>query len=276
MNPAKSALGRLSPAIIGKFTTFSACFDSHGKYINWNTANAFLDHMKAFKPDLCIHGGDAFDFSCLRSAATPEEKGLAILDDVDEGLNFLGLMKPTHFIRGNHDDRIYEKLNFVDARLEAQRDNDPMERTSKATSALEALGASDVLGRIKDLFKKCKTIEIPYKRGSSLKVGQQHFAHGMFCGDSAAKKMAEQYCGNVLFGHIHCFDSATLPNVQRWIGQSVGDLADDERMDYQRKQPRSLKHENGWVYGAISKKTGQCYYVLARTVGGVWFTPDIR
>lgn len=268
------------PSIGGNFWTFSACFDTHGKYINWDSAKAYLSHLEAFKPDFRIHGGDAFDFEWGRTNASQYERCGAVLEDVEEGIKFLDLMRPTHITLGNHDDRIFNFIRHTaqneEYRKSCELSGDTYQRNCRATSNLEELGAELILKKVTDCFKRNNTTQIQYKRGVGLKIGKQWFAHGFFMGDGAVKNMINTYKGNVFFGHLHCFDQYTMANIDQDVGQCVGSLCDDAKMNYQRVQPRSIKHENGWVYGAIHKKTGEVYYCLARRRGGVWFTPDIK
>ena len=285
-NNTSSLLGRPNERdlsnlnLTGQFTTFIFGTDSHGRYGNTDTQKAFLAHSKALKPDVIIHGGDAFDFDCIRSGAGPEERRSDISEDVDKGLEFLKAMEPDYLLWGNHDDRL---LNYIGraSTIEAYRkacelSGDRYERNSKASSKLEEIGAETILHRIYTALDDIGTKTFPYKRGVCYRLGKQKFAHGYFMGDGAVKNMINLYMGNIMFGHLHAFDQYTMPNLEQSVGYCVGGLCDDEKMNYQRNQPRSIKHENGWAYGAVHKRTGNAYICMARKVGGIWFTPDIR
>lgn len=274
----KTTLGQVN--IGNQFTTFSFATDSHGKYINTSTSDAYINHLKQFRPDLRIHGGDVFDFDCIRAGANPEERKTDILDDTNKGIAFLRQMEPDIVLWGNHDDRLLNyisKQGTVEAYKKAcELSGDKYERQCKASSRLEELGAELILHKIYNTIDDIGAKTFPYKRGVGYKLGNMSFSHGYFMGDGAVKNMINLYMGNVMFGHLHAFDQYTMPNVQQSVGYCVGGLCDDDKMNYQRNQPRSIKHENGWAYGAVHKKTGNAYVCMARKIGGVWFTPDIK
>lgn len=282
MSKTSRKMGLLSPSIAGKFVTFSACFDTHGHYINLDAADAFLRHLNQFKPDFRIHGGDIFDVTAAMAKATPAEKATDIMEDIDAGLDFVRKMRPTHITLGNHDNRLFEKLGRYEACSEYKKacelSGDRRQRKTTATSPFEELAAMFLVDKIFGVFKQSNAKTWTYNMGSGFTPvkGGPTFAHGYFVGDGACKRMVQAYEGPVFFGHLHAFDMYTNPSRSHPSSRSVGSMCDNLKFDYQRRFTTALKHECGWVYGAINKQTGECYAVNAQKIGGVWFTPDIK
>ena len=83
--------------------------DLHGDKQDADSVNAFLKFVKKYKPDVKIFGGDLFDFRAIRRGATAEEKADSMALDIELGLKFLGQYKPNVFLRGNHDERLWDQ-----------------------------------------------------------------------------------------------------------------------------------------------------------------------
>jgi hypothetical protein len=89
--------------------------DNHGILVHKPSEKAFLDFCADYKPNHRIHFGDnCFDFANLRRGADPNEEGDDMEPDLTAGFLFLDRFKPTVFLAGNHDWRLW-KLT-VDAR----------------------------------------------------------------------------------------------------------------------------------------------------------------
>ena len=90
-----------------KLIKFQAIFDSHGDMVDPAAEKAAREFCEHFRPTVRIHGGDAFDLRALRSGASKEEKGESVKADIEAGCDLFGWFKPTVWIKGNHDERLY-------------------------------------------------------------------------------------------------------------------------------------------------------------------------
>jgi len=210
------------------------CTDTHGDAIDNRTAKAFFDRKKDFKPDIVIHGGDAWDFQSLRRGASADEKACSMLDDYKAGCLFLErLYKGNHknyFLWGNHDWRIHD--------------------VADGTDGPRADAAQMIIEKSNYLFRKYKVHTTPFcSRSGVLKLGKMAFIHGYCHAANAAKKHAEVYGGSashVFAGDLHAdihWQSASLDPV---ICQHVPCMT-DLNPGYARRNINKLKHSQGWA-----------------------------
>jgi predicted phosphodiesterase len=222
---------------------FLFCTDLHGDHQNYDAVNAVLEFAKIYKPDVKIFGGDLFDFRAIRRAASQAEKRDSMEDDVAAGLEFLGKFKPDIFLRGNHDERIWDSAKYAEHGL--IRDAAKM-------------GVRDIEKRCRRM--KCKML--PYdSRLGVYDLGRVRFIHGFHCGLYAAKKHAEVYAregGAVLFGHVHSIQAASIARKGGAHGYAVGCLA-DLNPEYNRHQTAKLMHQHGFAYGVVDGKDWQVF-----------------
>lgn len=244
--------------------------DNHGRFVNQDVVKELVDFKKDFKPDITIHLGDNFDFSCLRAKATEQERKDDLVDDFNAGLEFLETIKPNYWVWGNHDKRVLEYLHYV---VRATEEANDRSAPNRARSSLEELGADILYKRINDTVKRLKIITKPYGVRNSLKLGKWNFTHGYSHGDTPAKQMVQMF-GNVIFGDVHHFSQYTTKTADRHRGYSVGSLCRDEDMLYQLGLPATLRHENGWGYGYMSP-AGDLKFEEARMVGGRFLCPTL-
>lgn len=227
---------------------FVVISDSHGSEADTKAVAAMLDFVKAFKPTIRVHAGDLFDFACLRRNASDQERRQPIRDDIDAGLTLLADFKPTHFLRGNHDERLWDLLKSDDGNL---RDV-----------------GNEWVGQIEKSL--CGVHMLPYdKRKGVLKLGPVSVIHGYHTGLNAVRAAA-QIWGNVLMGHIHAIDSASVPGVERRVGRAIGCLC---HLDYQynRAQANTLRQAHGWAYGFLTSDSHQTFQ--AESLAGSWYFP---
>ena len=128
-------------------------------------------------------------------------------------------------LEGNHDYRVKRWIDKV--------------------PSLEGIIEYDSMFKLKDRgieFVWCD--QQPYKRGKLM------FHHGRYCNKYAAAKHLDVYGGNIVFGHIHRFQTASkvVPfyndEVQAW---AIGCLSDVEP-EYAKKQPMGHQAGFGVVY----------------------------
>jgi hypothetical protein len=235
-----------------KESRWVAVFDSHGDKIEESVSKVSLDFIwNHWKPTRRIHGGDAFDFRWLRSKASDDERLEDTKADFEAGKEYLSRLKPTDFMIGNHDKRLWRLL-----------DSHHGER--------RALGALMVEEIIK-LLGDAKVY--PYHKSKGvLKIGDVSFLHGMFCGVNAAKRTAEYVNGNVIFGHTHAIDCHSIPMVNGRIwGRNAGCLCSLD-MEYADEKPGTMRWSNGFSYG-ITLPSGKNLVYQAEAVDGKWYFP---
>lgn len=223
--------------------------DSHGSECDGKAVAAMLDFVKAFKPTIRIHSGDLFDFACLRKNASDEEKRKPIKHDTDCGLKLLADFKPTHFLRGNHDERLWDLLISDDGKTRdwANGEVDKIEHKLRGV------------------------VMLPYhKRKGVLTIGQKKFIHGYHSGINAARAAALIY-GDVEAGHVHSIDLVNIPGIEPRTGRTIGCLCQIDQ-DYNRAQPNTLRHRHGFSYGFITP-SGAYQTFQAESLGGSWFFP---
>jgi predicted phosphodiesterase len=217
------------------------------------TATKFLD---LWKPTVRIHGGDNWDLRPLRRGAGEEEKRESMTADFDAGAKWLNTLKPTHFLRGNHDERLWDL---------AAENRGPLSDHAKA-----------LITRAEKIFKDHKTRVLPYdKREGVLSIGKLRAIHGYAAGVTAARRQALAY-GTVLAGHTHGIQSASIEGIDNRIAHIVGCMC-LLNMPYSRATLASLVHRHGWRYGVIHRKSGVFFSWQAEQINGIWVFPtDIK
>lgn len=233
-----------------KYERWMAVSDNHGDKQNAKAVSAALEFAKHWKPGIRLHLGDAFDFRCFRKNASQDESRDSIKADVEMGLEFIGKYKPTVFLRGNHDERLWDAAGCDDGKI------------ADFASYL-ILDVKDALGDIPVL---------PYdKRKGVYKLGHLKAIHGYTAGITAAKRAAEIY-GAVMMGHVHAIDQYSIAGIERRVGRSIGALC-ELCMDYNRGQANTLRQAHGWAYG-LKFPNGDYTFWQAEEVGGGFYMPS--
>lgn len=228
---------------------FIAVFDNHGNKAVPHVIAAALRFAKDFKPTVRIHGGDCFNFAALRKGATDEEKREKIRDDIDAGADFVKRFKPTHWLRGNHDERLYDALGSDDGKL--------ADFASFLTADIdEAFGDIPV-------FPYCK-------RKGVMTYGDHKVLHGYNAGMYAARHAAMAY-GSLMMGHVHAHDEQSVPRFDRATGHSSGCLCELQQT-YNRGHLATLRQDHGWLYGLNVR--GRLLVWHAKHIDGRWYLPS--
>lgn len=235
-----------------KLTRFVLVSDTHGDEIDRKAERMFFEFVRDYKPTIRVHMGDAFDFRCFRRKASDEERRGALLDDINAGIAFMDEYKPTHWLRGNHDERLWDAIRSDDKRI------------------------SDLCFPVRRDIEKSvgQAVTLPYcKRQGVMKLADYHLLHGYHAGVNACRA-AGLIWGNVVMGHVHSFDSASIPGPDKRTARSIGCLAKLD-LDYNRATPATLRQANGWAYGVI--KDGKATIYDAEIRGGqVIIASDLR
>jgi len=209
--------------------------DLHGDNQNPKVVGKLYDFLDKFNPDIRLFGGDLFDFRAMRKGGSAMERSESMAGDVQAGMEFLERFRPSVFLRGNHDERIWDFAQH--AELGIIRD-----------------AAKEGVRDIKDKCNRIKCKMLPYDaREGVYRLHGLTFIHGFHAGLYATKKHAEVYAtegGCVLHGHTHGIQRASITRLGGGEGRGVGCLARLD-MDYNRHQTGKLIHANGWAYGVV-------------------------
>jgi len=226
-----------------------AVFDNHGDEANEKACETMFEFKRYWKPEIVIHGGDNFDFRALRKGASEQDWREDSSTDFEMGLEFLERLRPNYFLRGNHDERMWDLLKSDDGKLRQFA----KDQVAKIHAALHG------------------AVVLPYdKRKGVLQIGKMRFIHGYTTGVNAAR-VAGQVYGAVMMGHTHVCESVALPGLEREVARVCGCLCNTSQ-DYNRGQIQTLKQENGFVYG-VKLDDGTYHAYQAMPINGRWILP---
>lgn len=233
---------------------FIAAFDVHGDMQDKEAVRVFFEFLENhWKPHVKIMGGDLFDFRAMRNGASEEEKADGITADYQQGMEFLNRFQPTVFLRGNHDERLWDWAS----------------RTQGSGLIIDYC-----LHGVREIEKDCRAMRckmLPYdKRHGVYRLGSMHVVHGFRSGITAAKQTCMDYGAPTLMGHIHAVDRWSAPGLDRRAGWSSGALCQID-MPYNARQANTLRQSNGFAYGEFNDKTGKFNVNLAERIDGEWF-----
>lgn len=235
--------------------------DSHGDMLCRDTANAFLAHMEELQPHYRIHGGDVWDFRPLRTGAGADERTESMTADMKAGLAFIKEMRPTHILRGNHDERLWDKAHCSS--------NGPLRD-------LCAMLADQI--ELNDDWRRAHVLPYDVRHGL-LNLHGLGFCHGYYAGMYSPKQHIQLYkdeVSGVIFGHVHRFGQHDDMALGRATGMACGALGQVD-MPYNAKTPAKLAHQNGWLYGEIhvakSGKSEWEAWPVRRTASGDFLKP---
>ncbi len=231
--------------------TFVFASDLHGDHQNHAAVDALLTFCEHYKPEVKIFGGDLFDFRAIRRNASKAEQNDSMAADVEAGMDFLEKFRPHVFLRGNHDERIWDVARFTENGL--------------VRDAAET-GIKDITSKVKSI--KCKMI--PYdSRIGIYKLHKLVFLHGFHAGAYATKRHAEVYApagGCVLHGHTHSIQSASIARLGNSEGRAVGCLANLDP-EYNRHQTARLMHQHGFAYGVVGREGWEVFQAKPDSAG---------
>lgn len=227
--------------------------DLHGDRQDAATVKAFLAFDALWKPHIRVFGGDLVDLRPLRKGCSKEERRESMRADIDAGRAFLKRYRPNYYLRGNHCERLWETARDLDG----------------PTADLAQMGCEDM----EHLCRSLKIKMLPYhKRKGVLRIGHLKMLHGFGKGGVTATRKHAFLYGSILMGHIHTIDEAPIPGLERRVARAVGCLCDLD-MDYDARNPDSLRHAHGWAYGVINSKTGSYHVWQAEEIDGQWLLP---
>ncbi len=230
-------------------TRWAIAFDNHGNKAVKHVVETFFSFIDDFKPTIRIHGGDCFNFAALRKGASDQDKREAMADDFDAGIKFIERYKPTVFLRGNHDERLYDATKSDDGKVRDYADS--------------------LTKQIKAALAGCPMIEYNKRKGV-YQLGDHKVIHGYNCGMYAARHAAAAY-GHVLMGHVHTDNEQSVARIEGAKGHSFGCMCELDQ-DYNRGHLNTLAQCHGWAYGFLYP-SGAVQVVHAKQIDGRWILP---
>jgi len=172
--------------------------------------------------------------------------------DYTAGLNWLQRFHPNYFLRGNHDERLWE--------------------LAETDKGIVSDYAQSGVVEINSIVAKMKCQMLPYhKRDGVLKLGSLKILHGFHCGVTVARQTALVY-GSALFGHTHVIDEAAIGGLDRRVARNIGALCKLD-MDYNSRNPNTLRQAHGFAYGILDERTGAYHVMQAEEINGTWQLP---
>jgi hypothetical protein len=216
---------------------YIAVGDNHGALINKPTEARFLEFLKDYKPHHRIHLGDAFDFANLRRGADPQEEGDDMEPDLTAGYLFLEKYRPTVFLSGNHDHRLWK----------LQEDARGLVRKFARD------GVTEILRYLKSI--NCQFAG-EYNIRTVYQLGSVAFLHGFSANINAPAEHASVY-GDCVMGHLHRNEQKAAKRFGGATGTCVGGLGDFDKMTYASQRLATHMWGRGWAYGEHNEKTGK-------------------
>lgn len=227
--------------------------DLHGNLQDRTVVKSLLNFCADWKPKYRVFGGDLFELTALRRGASEDEKKVSLLDDVTDSLQFVQDYKPTDFLLGNHDDRLW---------MLAKAAKGPI-------SDLAQKAINDFAKQLK--LVGCKE-PLPYdKRLGILDIGKLRMLHGFGSGINCARRMAFNY-GSLLMGHLHTVDIVSVEGLEKRMARVVGCLCQLD-MEFNKAMVGTLRQAHGFAYGVVHKKTGLYHVWQAERVADQWLLP---
>jgi predicted phosphodiesterase len=232
---------------------FVAAGDVHGDEQDPTTIKALLAFCADYKPDLVVCLGDLWDFRAIRRGADDTDQASSLQMDWDSGEEFIREFfkfgQERIFLRGNHDERIFDMSTNV--RSGVARDY-----------------ALDGCANIETIMKETRGKMYPYDSTNGIyKQGSLTFVHGYGASLHGAKQHADAYgAGAVLFGHTHAIDYYKSVSIDSREAYNIGCCC-GITPSYTRNQMRRLRWQNGWAFGLIHEGGGHDVFQARRRNG---------
>ena len=235
---------------------FVAAGDVHGDEQDPTTIKALLAFTKEYlgkDGGLVVCLGDLWDFRAIRRGADDTDQASSLQQDWDAGEEFIREFfkfgDERIFLRGNHDERIYDMSTNV--RSGVARDY-----------------ALDGCANIEQIMKDTRGKMYPYDSTNGIyKQGSLTFVHGYGASLHGAKQHADAYgAGAVLFGHTHAIDYYKSVSIDSREAYNIGCCC-GITPSYTRNQMRRLRWQNGWAFGLIHEGGGHDVFQARRRNG---------
>lgn len=188
---------------------------------------------EAFKPNFVVDLGDTLDLTYF-SSFDKDNATAQVVGDWAQDVALLnteldwwqGVTKKYYWILGNHDWRAKKKAERTDTAL---------------------MGMLDYATQFR---VKSRGITMLTPEDRPLKIGKLNMIHGWFYNQYHARKHLDVYSGNIVYGHVHTFQThakelvAEGKQIQAW---SLGCLS-NKQPDYLQGRPSQWKNGFAVVY----------------------------
>jgi len=230
-------------------TNIIAMGDNHGHLACDDTLDAIMEGVSRYKPKVRVHLGDNWDMTCLRKGIENGSKEAIdnLREDMDAGIKWIRRYRPTHFLFGNHEWRVYDLLHNTDSMSKARKAQDVIDEMKRE---LRAVG--------------CKVIK-PYDvRDCKITIEGIDFIHGMSHGKNALLKDQATYGtpGNgFAMGHLHREEQLNYQHIEGGAAFLCGCAMDISLANYALRRSATLRWQNGFLRFVTDGKKYKGYQI---------------
>lgn len=248
---------------------FIAAGDNHGDMADPDAVDALRQFISEWKPQVRVMLGDCFDFRSLRrGAGNDAEAAESLRSDIDAGISFLRMFRPTVYLKGNHEHRA---SNLAVTSGSAIVRDYCLDLDATITSAARQAGAKLVL-------------DYHAERGV-YRLGPVAFIHGYAHGLNATAEQGRHYAdrgGALIHGHTHTLSQVNLTKHGGGAAFSAGCLCQKEAMSYASSRLATSRWGSGFAAGWVDGDDWKVF--LVHRVGSRWiwqtdlklYTPNPR
>jgi len=205
--------------IVRTVKKFWVGFDRHAPEFDPTIDKIVAEFLADFKPQIRVAGGDWM--TCDQVSSFENESPTHLAEEFAMTRDILERWGVTHFLEGNHEQRLSRPGTKLDQRLR---------------------GMCDVQTHLK--LKESGIKFLPYHpRDGVLRIGELKILHGFYANEYVAAKTAKTY-GTCVFGHAHRFQTFWPKEAfNNNCGFSIGMLGRIEQTYMESRPPA------GWVQG---------------------------
>jgi len=234
---------------------FVAAGDNHGDMADPDAVDALREFCSDYRPQHRIHLGDCFDFRSLRrGAGNDAEAAESLRSDLDEGIRFLRMFRPTVYLKGNHEARAANLSHSSGSALVRDYCQD---LDATITSAAKQAGAKVVLDY--------------HAEAGVYRLGPVAFIHGYAHGLNATALQGSHYAsrgGALIHGHTHTLSQVNLTKHGGGAAFSAGCLCRKDAMSYASARLATSRWGSGFAAGWVDGDDWKVF--LVHRVGRRW------
>ena len=230
-------------------TNIIAMGDNHGHLACDDTLDAIMEGVSRYKPKVRVHLGDNWDMTCLRKGIENGSKEAIdnLREDMDAGIKWIRRYRPTHFLFGNHEWRVYDLLHNTDSMSKARKAQDVIDEMKRE---LRAVG--------------CKVIK-PYDvRDCKITIEGIDFIHGMSHGKNALLQDQATYGTpghGFAMGHLHREEQLNYQHIDGGAAFLCGCAMDISLANYALRRSATLRWQNGFLRFVTDGKKYKGYQI---------------
>lgn len=230
-------------------TNIIAMGDNHGHLACDDTLDAIMEGVSRYKPKVRVHLGDNWDMTCLRKGIENGSKEAIdnLREDMDAGIKWIRRYRPTHFLFGNHEWRVYDLLHNTDSMSKARKAQDVIDEMKRE---LRAVG--------------CRVIK-PYDvRDCKITIEGIDFIHGMSHGKNALLQDQATYGTpghGFAMGHLHREEQLNYQHIEGGAAFLCGCAMDISLANYALRRSATLRWQNGFLRFVTDGKKYKGYQI---------------